>query len=198
MAEPTGSPSSSSSPLSERLSEEHFLELPQSLEDQGVELGIVLSIQPLSSRPPPSDTGSLSNIGPESPNNPIQTPESPPTSEGQLRLVVYPLNPLFDPVVISPQRPYNSYNQMGIPSELSPRTSSIVRRCLFSPMESEGEIPVSSLGHSNVSATHTPHVNDEQEYEFPPEAFPNMGRVSSLSYPETNGPMLPHGYTTLA
>ena len=47
MAEPFGSPSSSYSPLSERFSEEPFPELPESLEDQGVELGIVLRIQPL-------------------------------------------------------------------------------------------------------------------------------------------------------
>ena len=31
-------------------------ELPQSLEDQGFELGIIPSIQPLSSHPPPSDS----------------------------------------------------------------------------------------------------------------------------------------------
>ena len=72
MVEPSGSPSSSSSPLSERSSEELFPELPQTLEDQGVEIGIFLSIQPLTSHPPPpSDTGSLSDIGPESPDNPI-------------------------------------------------------------------------------------------------------------------------------
>ena len=101
MVEPLGFPSSSSSPLSERSSEEPFPKLPQSLEDQGVELGIVLSIQPLSSHPPlPLDTRSLSDIGPESLDNPIQTPKSVPISEGQLGLVVYPLNPLFDPIVI--------------------------------------------------------------------------------------------------
>ena len=64
MVEPIGSPSSSSSPLSERLSEEPFPELLESLEDQGVELRIILSIQPLSSHPPPtSDTGSPFDIG---------------------------------------------------------------------------------------------------------------------------------------
>ena len=102
MVEPTGLPSSSSSPLSERLSKEPFPEFPQSLEDQGVELVIFLSIQPFSSHPPPSDTGSLSDIGPKSLDNPIQTPESPLTSEGHLGLVVFPLNPLFDSIVISP------------------------------------------------------------------------------------------------
>lgn len=75
--------------------------MPQSLEDQGVELGIVLIIQPLSSCRPPSNIGSLSNIGPESLDNPIQTPESLPTSEGQLGLVVYPMNHLFERIVIS-------------------------------------------------------------------------------------------------
>jgi len=49
--EPSGSPSFSSSPLSEILSEESFTELPESLEDQGVELRIVLRVQPLSSHP---------------------------------------------------------------------------------------------------------------------------------------------------
>ena len=65
-------------------------------------------------------------------------------------------------------------------------------------MESEGEIPVSSPSHSEVSATHNPHVDDEKGYEFPLEVFPYTGRVLSLTYPETSGPMLPHFYTTLA
>ena len=71
MVEPSGLPHSTSSPPSGRSSEENFPELLQSLEDQGVELGIVLSIQPLSSRLPPSDTGSPYESGPESPDNPI-------------------------------------------------------------------------------------------------------------------------------
>lgn len=121
MVEPSGSPSSYSSPLSERLSEEPFPELPQSLEDQGVELGIVLSIQTLSSHPSPtSDTRSCADFGPESPDNPVQTPESSLTTNGQLGLVIYPLNPLFNPVVISPQFPYNPYDQPAVPLELSP------------------------------------------------------------------------------
>ena len=102
MAEPTSSPRSYASPLSEIFSEEPFPELLQSLEDQGVELGIVLSIQCLSSHPPPSNTGSLSDISPKSVDNLIQTPESLPTLEGQLGLVLYPTNPLFDSIVISP------------------------------------------------------------------------------------------------
>jgi len=61
-------------------------------------------------------------------------------------------------------------------------------------MESESETPISSPGHSEVSTTHTPHVDDE----FPLEGFPYTGRVMSLSYPETSGPMLPHGYINLA
>jgi len=77
MVEPSGSPSFPTCPPSERLLEESFSELPESLEDQGVEPGVILSIQPLSSRPLPTlDTGSLTNFVPESPGNPIQTPES--------------------------------------------------------------------------------------------------------------------------
>ena len=83
MVEPSGSPSSSSSPPPERLSEELFPELLESLEDQGVELGIVFSIQPLSSFPPPtSDIGSLADLGPKSPDKPIQTLESSLTTDG--------------------------------------------------------------------------------------------------------------------
>ena len=104
MAEPSSSPSSSSSPASERLSVDPFLELLESLEDQGVELGTVLSIQTLSSRPLPTfDTGSTAELGPESQDNPVQTPKDSPTTNGQLGLVIYPLNPLFDPIVISSQ-----------------------------------------------------------------------------------------------
>ena len=128
-----------------------------------------MSIQPLSSRPPPSDTGSPYKSSPESPDNPIQTPKSPPTSEGQLRLVVYPLNPLFDPIVISPYHPYSLYYQLGIPLELSPRTSSVVCHLLFSPMESEGEIPVSSPSHSEVSIVGHGVVF----YLFSAHSFPN-------------------------
>ena len=65
-------------------------------------------------------------------------------------------------------------------------------------MDSEGKIPISSLGYSKVFTTHTPHVDDEEGYEFPPEGFPFTGRVPSLTLPETSGPMLSPGYTTLA
>jgi hypothetical protein len=85
--------------------------------------------------------------------------------------------------VISPQHPYSPYDQPGIPLELSPRTSQIPPHQLFPPMDSEGEIPTSSLSHSEVSATHTPHVDDEQGYEFPPEGFPFTGRVPSHTLP---------------
>jgi len=111
VVEPSGSHNSSSSPPCERLSEEPFLELPESLEDQDVELAIVLRIQPLSSHPLPTfDTGSSTDPYLESPDNPVQTPENSPTIDGQLGLVIYPPNPLFDPVVISPQCPYSLYN----------------------------------------------------------------------------------------
>ena len=87
------------------MSEELFPEVPESLEDQDVELTIVLSIQPFSSRSPPAfDTGSSTNLGPESPENPVQTLKKSLTTDGHLGLVIYPPNPLFDPVVISPQR----------------------------------------------------------------------------------------------
>ena len=65
MAKPSGSSSSFSSPPSEILSKEPFPKLPESLEDQGVELEIFLSIQPLSSHPLPTfDTGSSVDLGP--------------------------------------------------------------------------------------------------------------------------------------
>ena len=106
MAEPSSLPHSPSSPPSERSSGEDFPELPSSLKDRGVELGIVLSIQPLSSRPPATlDTGSSTDISPESSDNPVQTPESSPTTNSQLGLVMNPPNPLFNLVVISLQRP---------------------------------------------------------------------------------------------
>lgn len=65
-------------------------------------------------------------------------------------------------------------------------------------MESEGEIQVSSPSHSEISTTHTPNVDDEKVYEFPPEGSPYTGRVLSLSYAETRGPMLPRRYVTLS
>ena len=72
MAKPSGSPNSSSSPPSERLFEELFPKLLESLEHQGVELEIVLSIQTLSFHPPPTfDIRSSIDIGPESPHNPV-------------------------------------------------------------------------------------------------------------------------------
>ena len=81
MVEPSGSPISSSSPLSERLSEDPLPELLEPFEDQNVELTIVLSVQPLSSHPPPTfDSGSSIDLGPESLENPVQTLESSPTT----------------------------------------------------------------------------------------------------------------------
>jgi len=72
VAEPSGSPISSSSPPFERLSKEPLLELSKPLEDQNVELAIVLSVQPLSSHPPPTfDSGSSVGLDPESQDNPI-------------------------------------------------------------------------------------------------------------------------------
>jgi len=130
-------------------------------------------------------------------NNPIQTPKSLQAPESPQGFVAYSLNPLFNPIVISPQHPYSPYDWPGIPLELSPRTYRVSAHKLFPSMELEGEIPVSSLGHLEVSTTHTPHMDDEQGYEFPPKGFPYTGKFSSLSYTEASGPMLPHGYTTL-
>lgn len=88
------------------MSEDPFPELLESLDDQGVELRIVLSIQPLSSCPLPTfDTGSSTNLGLESLDNLVQTPDSSPTTDSKLGLVIYPLNPLFDPIVISTKHP---------------------------------------------------------------------------------------------
>ena len=61
MAEPSSSPISSSSPPSERLSEEPLPELSEPFEDQNVELAIALSVQPLSSRPPHTFDSESSN-----------------------------------------------------------------------------------------------------------------------------------------
>ena len=68
--------------------------------------------------------------------------------------------------MISPQRPYSPYDRPGVALELSPSTSQIPPRKLFPPMDLEGKISTSSSGHSEVSATQTPHVDDEQGYEF--------------------------------
>jgi len=182
VAKPFGSPSSSSSPPSERLSVEPFPELLESLEDQGVELRIILSIQPFPSHPLPiSNIGSPANFGPESLDNPIQTLESLPTTDSQLGLVIYPLNPLFDPIVISLQHLYNLYNQPSVPLELSPHTSSIVRRHLFPAMEPEGDALVTSLDESEVS---TPHTIEEEEHTFPLEGFPYIGSIPISVYQE--------------
>ena len=57
MVEPLSSPQSFPSLFNtEGSSQGVHLDLPQSLEDQCFELGIILSIQPMSSRPPPSDS----------------------------------------------------------------------------------------------------------------------------------------------
>ena len=87
--------------MSERLPKELSLELPVSLEDQGVELRIVLSIQPLTSHPlPTSDTGSPVELGPKSLDNPVQTLKSFPAIDSQPGLIIYLNNPFFDPIVI--------------------------------------------------------------------------------------------------
>ncbi len=89
--------------------------------------------------------------------------------------------------MISPQCPYN---QLGIPLELSPRTSTVILRRLFLPMETEGEFLVSSPGHSEVS---TPHIVKEEEDQFPLKGFPYMGSIPISVYWN-----LPLNYVTLA
>lgn len=186
MAKPLRSPhSSTSSTDTEGSSQGVHPEHSQSLEAQGFELGIVPSIQPLASRPPPLD----SSLSQES---------DPETTESPQRFVLYPLNPLFDPFVISPQHPYSPNDQPSVPLELSPHPYRIPPRQLFPPMASEGEIPASPQGPPEVSSTHTPSVDNDSKYDFPPKDFPYVGRVPSQPPPENSGPMLPHGYTTLA
>jgi len=83
---------------------------------------------------------------------------------------------LFDPFLISPQHPYNPYNQPGVPLELSPCTSLDVRRHLFPDMEPKGDAPVTSSEESKVS---TPHTFEEEEHPFPPKGFPYTGGIPS-------------------
>ena len=156
MAEPSGSPNSSSSPPYEILSKESFPELSKSLEDQNVELIIVLSVQTLSSHPSLTfDSGSSGDLCPESSDNLVRTPENSPTIDDQLGPIIYPLNPLFDAVDISPQCPYSSYDQLSDPLELSPHTHSTIHHRLFSNMEPKGNALVTSLDESKVSSPHT-------------------------------------------
>lgn len=187
MAKPSHSRSSSSSPLFEILYEESFPELPESLEDRCVELEIVLRSQPLSSRPLPTfDTGSSGDLGLESPNNPVQTLENSSNTDGQLGLVLYPINHLFDPIAISPQGPYSPYNQPGVPLELSSHTSLAIHHRLFPNMELKFDALVTSLEESEFS---TPHTVEEKALHFPPEGFPNSGGIHAS---------LPPNYVSLA
>ena len=173
MIEQSCSPNSSFSPPSKRLFEELFPELSESLEDQFVELAIVLSVQPFLSRPPPTfDTGWSVDLG-------LKSLENLPATNDQLGLVIFPLNPLFDIVEISPPRPYSPYDQPGVPLELSPRTRSTIRLRLFPKIEPEGDAPVISLKESEVS---TPHTVEEEELHFPPEGFPYSGGIRA-SFP---------------
>jgi len=73
-----------------------------------------------------------------------------------------PLNPLFDVVEISPQRPYSPYAQPSVPFELSPNTRSHIHHHLFSDMEPEGNAPVTSLDEFEVSTPHNVEGEDLQ------------------------------------
>lgn len=64
-------------------------------------------------------------------------------------------------------------------------------------MASEGEFPTSPQGPLEVSSTHTPNVDNDSKYEFPPEGFPYVGSVPSQPLLENSGPMLPLCYMTL-
>lgn len=173
-------------------------ELPQSLEDQGFKLGIIPSIQPLSSCAPPLDSRSPQEYDPETRENAIQTPASLQAPESSQWFCIHPMNPLFHYVVICLQCPYSPSDHYVIPLDLSPRTYQIPRHRLFPLMDSQGEIQTSSLGHSEIFSTHTPHVNDEQGYEFPREGCPFTERVQSHTLPETSGAMFPLDYAMLA
>jgi len=65
-------------------------------------------------------------------------------------------------------------------------------------MASEGEFPTSSQGPPKVSTTHTPSVDNDSEYDFPPEGYPFVGSVLPPPPPEISGPIFPPGYTSLA
>lgn len=101
-------------------------------------------------------------------------------------------------MVISPQKPYSPYDNPSVPLKLSPQPYQILPRQLFPPMALEGEFPSSSQGPPKVSSTHTPSVNNDFEYDFPPEGYPYVGSVAPPPPPESSGPIFPPGYTSLA
>ena len=57
-------------------------------------------------------------------------------------------------------------------------------------MEPKGDATVSSQDHSKVS---TPHIIEEEEYQFPPKCFPYTGSIPISIYKD-----LPPNYVTLA
>lgn len=85
---------------------------PESLEYQGVELGLILCVQPHASRLPSELVGSYQDSPPTSPQ---------PTSE----FLLFPPNPLFelDTVYLSPPHPYGPFNTPNIPLVPSPRAT---------------------------------------------------------------------------
>lgn len=88
--------------------------------------------------------------------------------------------------MISLQHPYSSYDQLGVPLELSPRTRSIIHHRLFLDMEPEGDDPITYLEESEVS---TPDTVEEEDFHFRPEVFPYSGGIVAS---------LPPNYVTLA
>jgi len=183
MVEPLGSPYISPSPSNiEGSPQGVHPKISMSLEDQGFELGIIQSIQPLASCPPPQESSSFKY--------------DPETLEVPQRFLLFPLNPLFDPLFISPQRTYSSFDNPNVPLESSPSTLWISPKP-FPLMASEGEIPTSPQDSPHeVSATHTPGIGDEFEYKLPPEGFLYMGSMPPPPPPESGEPLFPLGYTS--
>jgi len=65
-------------------------------------------------------------------------------------------------------------------------------------MASEGEFPASSQGPLEVSTTHTSGVDNDSEYDFPPEDYPYMGSVAPPPPPKSSEALFLVGYTSLA
>ena len=78
------------------------------IEGQGVELEIVISVQPISSRPLPNDSPWRTSKHFE--------PESPKPFE---HFTIFHENPLFDLIVVLPQQDYSAFDQPKIPFRAS-------------------------------------------------------------------------------
>lgn len=65
-------------------------------------------------------------------------------------------------------------------------------------MALEGEFLASSQGPQGVSTIHTPGIDNDSEYDFSPEGYPYVGSVVPPPPLESNQPLFPAGYTSLA